>query len=51
MLRKLRHIEEALKWVGVMMFTGHIPSHPIPKLIQDALDDYKRQHPDERVWP
>ena len=49
LIKRLREIEKALGWLGVMMFTGHIPERPIPELIQKALDEYKRQRPDERL--
>ena len=49
--KRIDRFEESLKWIGLMLFTGHLPSLPIPKLISDVLEEYKHQHPDERIWP
>lgn len=48
-IRRIERIEEALKWIGVMQFTGHFPSLHVPEIIADALEEYKRQHPDEHI--
>lgn len=45
-MKDSEEIKKALEWLALFQITGHKPG-PIPKLIQDALDEYKRQHPSE----
>lgn len=41
-------IKKALEWLVLFQITGHKPG-PMPKLIEDAVNAYKDQHPEEEI--